>query len=212
MTNLEPSIAAASLVTVPALTDGVVSLRKLEARDAEQLRENCLDSEAVRWTTVPLNYSAEDAEKFIGEICPQGWANGSTHTFAIADALDDRLLGTIDLHSFRAATADVGINLGPAARGSGAALRAVELLLDYAFNGLNLSYLYWHAYVPNWGSRKLAWKAGFQFDAQLPGFADVRGVSSDAWLLSLASADQDRARRAREMGEVWASWSEQSSI
>lgn len=117
MTNLEPSIAAASLVTVPALTDGVVSLRKIEARDAKQLMENCLDPEAVRWTTVPLNYSAADAQKFIDEICPQGWVNGSTHTFAIADAVDDRLMGTIDLHSFRAATADVGINLGPAARG-----------------------------------------------------------------------------------------------
>lgn len=192
--------------TVPTLSDGVVKLRKLEARDAGQLIENCRDAGAVRWTTVPLNYAAADAQKFIEEIGPQGWADGSTHSFAIADVADDRLLGTIDLHGFRAGTADVGINLGPAARGTGVALRAVELLVDYGFNGLNLDYLYWHAYVPNWGSRKLAWKAGFQFDAQLRGFSDDRGASTDAWLLSLASAEQGRARRARDAGEVWQPW------
>lgn len=185
---------SAPLPVVPLLSDGVVRLRGIELRDAPELIENCRDAEAVRWTTVPLDYRAEDAEKFITEISPQGWAEGSTQTFAIADALTDRLLGTIDLHKFRAATAEVGINLGPASRGSGAALRAVRLIQDYAFQGLSLEYLYWQAHVPNWASRKLAWKAGFSFETELRGFADDRGVSIDVWLLSMAAGEPGAAR------------------
>lgn len=175
---------------IPVLSDGVVRLRGIEHRDARQLIINCRDPEAVRWTTVPLDYSADDAEKFIDEICPRGWADGSVHAFAIVEAASDGLLGTVDLHHFRAGTAEIGINLGPAARGSGAALRAVRLIQDYAFTGLSLEYLYWQAYVPNWASRKLALKAGFRFEAELRGFADARGSSTDVWILSLAAAEQ----------------------
>lgn len=183
------SESALSLQLVPLLSDGVVRLRRIEPRDAPQLIVNCRDPEAVRWTTVPLDYQAEDAQAFISEFCPQGWVAGSTHTFAIADVPTDSLLGTIDLHQFRATTAEVGINLGPSARGRGMALRAVRLLQDYAFHGLSLEYLYWRAYVPNWASRKLALAAGFSFDATLRGFAEARGVSTDVWMFSLAGSD-----------------------
>ncbi len=54
---------------------------------------------------------------------------------------------------------------------------------------LNLRYLYWRAVVPNWASRKLAWKLGFRFDAELRGFLDDRGTAADAWILSLAHGD-----------------------
>ncbi|MDN5667941.1 MAG: GNAT family N-acetyltransferase [Renibacterium salmoninarum] len=178
---------AVPLPAVPVLSDQTVRLRGIELRDAPELIANCRDPEAVRWTTVPLDYSADDAQQFITEICPQGWRDGSTQTFAIADAGSDRLLGTIDLHQFRAATAELGINVGRAARGSSAALRAVRLIQDYACHGLSLEYLYWQAYVPNWPSRKLAWKAGFRFEAELRGFAAARGVSTDVWLLSWAA-------------------------
>ncbi|HEV7168205.1 MAG TPA: GNAT family protein [Micrococcaceae bacterium] len=174
---------------VPVLSDGTVTLRALKGQDLEQLVANCQDPDAVRWTTVPLKYTAEDARTFIFDAVPGWWKDGTQQNFAVADARTDTLLGSIGLHAFRAGVAEVGINMGPHSRGTGAAERACRLLLDYAFGQLNLRYLYWRAVVPNWASRKLAWKLGFRFDAELRGFLDDRGTAADAWILSLAHGD-----------------------
>lgn len=175
---------------VPVLSDGTLTLRALKEADADQLVRNCQDPESVRWTTVPLDYSPEDARSLIRDIVPLWFSDGSKQTFAVADAGNDALLGTIGLHAFRPGAAEVGINMGPHARGSGASERAARLLLDYSFDQLNLQYLHWRALVPNWASRKLAWKLGFAFDAQVRGFADNRGTPTDAWILSLARHDE----------------------
>jgi RimJ/RimL family protein N-acetyltransferase len=174
---------------VPTLTDGSVRLRALAERDVPMLVENCRDPEAVRWTPIPLNYSTADARRFVHQTVPAAWRNRSQQNFAIADTATDALLGTIGLHAFRAGTAEVGINLGPAARGTGVAEQAARLLIGYGFEQLNLTYLYWQALLPNWRSRKLAWKLGFRLEAQLRGFADDRGRPADVWILSLGHAD-----------------------
>ena len=174
---------------VPVLADGTVTLRALKGADLDSLVANCQDPEAVRWTTVPLNYTAADARTFIFDAVPARWKDGTEQNFAVADARTDGLLGSIGLHAFRAGVAEVGINMGPHSRGTGAGERACRLLLDYAFEQLNLRYLYWRAVVPNWASRKLAWKLGFRFDAELRGFLDDRGTAADAWILSLAHDD-----------------------
>lgn len=175
--------------TVPLLRDEAVVLRPLTMADAPVLVDNCRDPEAVRWTTVPLDYSMEHAEYFINTLTPQGWRSGETLTFAAASPGNDALLGTIDLQCKIPGAASIGINFGPQARGTGASEAAVRLLLDYAFNQLNLSYVHWIALVPNWGSRKLAWKLGFHYDGQIRGDYNDRGTPSDRWTLSLAAGE-----------------------
>lgn len=174
---------------VPVLQSETVVLRALTMEDAPKLVENCRNLEAVRWTTVPLNYTDEHAETFIRSITPDGWSTGKTLTFAVADPDTDQLLGVVDLQCNNPGTAAVGINFGPDARGTGAAAAAVRVLLDYAFNQLNLSYVHWSAMVPNWGSRKLAWKLGFNFDGEIRGDYNDRGTPADRWVLSLAATD-----------------------
>lgn len=174
---------------VPELTDGTVTLRRLCGQDVAALTSNCRDKEAVQWTTVPADYTEEDARRFIFGHVPSGWTSGTEQNFAVAGAEDDHLLGTIGLHRFQPGTAEIGINMGPRSRGSGAAERAARLLTAYAFDQLNLQYLYWQAGVPNWASRKLAWKLGFQHEGTIRGWFSQRGVPTDAWIMSLAAAD-----------------------
>ena len=174
---------------VPVLSGEKVLLRALTLADAPALVENCRDLEAVRWTTVPLNYSLEHAEYFIKNITVDGWRQGHTLTFAVADAVTDQLLGTVDLQCKNPGVASIGINMGAPARGGGASEAAVRLLLEYAFDQLNLSFVHWHAMVPNWASRKLAWKLGFTFDGELRGAYNDRGTPADSWVLSLAAGD-----------------------
>lgn len=174
---------------VPTLRNETVVLRALTMADAPQLVENCINEESVRWTTVPLNYTMDHAGFFINTLTPQGWEKGDTLTFAVADPSTDALLGTVDLHCKNPGAASIGINFGTHARGTGAAEAAVRLLLDYAFNQLNLSWVHWHALVPNWGSRKLAWKLGFTFDGEIRGDYNDRGTPADRWVLSLAATE-----------------------
>ena len=174
---------------VPRLCDGSVVLRALKDSDAQQLVDNCSNAEAVRWTTVPLRYTLEHADHFINAITPDGWRSGKILTFAVADAATDRLLGTADLQCKHPGAAAVGINFGEHARGTGAAEKAVRLLADYAFTQLNLGYLHWSAMVPNWASRKLAWKLGFTLEGRVRGQFNDRGTPAERWILSLAAGD-----------------------
>nr|WP_246279735.1 GNAT family N-acetyltransferase [Psychromicrobium silvestre] len=198
--NSQQHAAEATIApVVPKLSDGVITLRGLELADAEQVAANCQDPAAQRWLpALPNPYTLQDAQTFIKDFAQAGWLNGERQTFAVADNASGNFIGTIDLHLFRASTAELGINIGPGARGSGTALRAVQVLVDYAFNGLNLQHLYWRAEVPNWASRKLAWKAGFRLEATLRSFGENKGEAVDMWLLSLASGEQG------EPQEEWA--------
>ncbi|SEE56827.1 Protein N-acetyltransferase, RimJ/RimL family [Arthrobacter alpinus] len=174
---------------VPVLRGEGVVLRSLTMKDAPVLLENCRDGEAIRWTTVPLNYTPGHAEYFIKTITKAGWRTAELLTFAVADATTDKLLGTVDLQCKNPGTATVGINMGAHARGTGASEQAVRLLLDYAFDQLNLSYVHWNALVPNWASRKLAWKLGFRFEGLSRGAYNDRGTPADLWQFSLADGE-----------------------
>lgn len=177
---------------VPVLADGTVRLREMAGRDVAALTVNCQDPASVQWTTIPENYTEMDARNFIFGHVPQCWASGAEQNFAVADYETDQLLGTIGLHRFQPGTAEVGINMGPQSRGSGAAARAGQLLTGYAFEQLNLQYLYWQAAVSNWASRKLAWKLGFRHEGTIRGYFVQRGVPTDVWLLTLAATDPRR--------------------
>lgn len=178
-----------STATVPELRTDTVVLRALTMADAATLVECCRDAESIRWTTIPLDYSLEHAESFIREIVPQGWQSQKVLTFGVAVPATNALLGTVDLQCKIPGSAAIGINIAPGARGTGAAETAVRLLLDYAFEQLSLRYVRWHAVVPNWGSRKLAWKLGFAFDGELRGSYNDRGTARDEWVLSLAASE-----------------------
>lgn len=203
----EPETAlAAAVPVVPRLSDGVVALRGIQLSDAEQIAANCQEREAQRWLPLlPNPYTLEDAQYYVREMVLPGWQKGERHSFAITREGQDGYLGSIDLHLIRASTAEIGINVGPQTRGTGLALRAVRLIADYAFNGLNLKHLYWRAEAPNWASRKLAWKAGFRFEAELRAFGDNRGESVDQWLLSLAYDEPREPRLAWQGPEKTAS-------
>lgn len=174
---------------VPVLSDGKVTLRALSDKDAPALVKNCLDPAAIRWTSVPLNYDLSHADFFINTVVPEGWESRNVLGFAVVDAATDSLLGTIDLQCKTPGTAGIGINMGPTARGTGASESACRLLIDYAYNQLNLSYLHWHALDQNWASRKLAWKLGFTFEGSIRGGISDRGTPHDVWILTRAASD-----------------------
>jgi hypothetical protein len=55
---------------VPVLSDGVVTLRAHTPADAEGVREQCVDPASIRWTTVSLGYTLDDALSFVTTRVP----------------------------------------------------------------------------------------------------------------------------------------------
>ncbi|MEH0111199.1 GNAT family protein [Tersicoccus sp. MR15.9] len=184
-----PESSALPTPVAPLIEGATVRLRPLREDDVPALVRNCRDEQAQRFVPVPLDYTTDDALTFLNHTVPDGWRDGTSHVFAVADPAGDTLLGTVGLHAFRATTADVGINLGPAARGRGIGTAACRVIIDYAVEGLGLRRLYWQAYAGNEPSLALARRLGFTFHAELPAFASLRGEPVDVWLLSLAAAD-----------------------
>ncbi|NKE09730.1 MULTISPECIES: GNAT family N-acetyltransferase [Kocuria] len=180
----------------PTLTDGVVTLTQMSESDVEQLVVNCQDPAAVRWTTVPDPYDADAARWYLLEHAPEAWRAGTAFNWAVHDT-DGHLLGTVELGRIRGTSADIGLNFGPHARGTGAALAACRLLMDYAFTTLGFTHLHWIAFDGNWASVKLSWKLGFGQPVFIPGYLEQRGEIRDCWLATIRATD------SRELAYEW---------
>ena len=182
------------LVAVPTLSDGAVTLRAHREDDVDAVVEQCRDPLSRHWTTVPLEYTREDARRFVRDAMPGGWASDQEWGFAVETALPGgggAFAGTVSLRNRGDARAEVAFGAHPRARGTGAMERALRLLLAWGFSpeGRSLGTVVWYAYPGNWASRRLAWKVGFSFDGTLRGWIDHRGELRDAWAGTLRSGE-----------------------
>ena len=177
---------------VPTLTSGPVTLRAARAEDADGVVEQCTDPLSLRWTTVPLGYTREDALTFLTRVIPEGWRTGSSSTFVVEVTGDDgvpRFAGTISLRDEGDRRAEVAYGAHPQARGRGAMVEAVRLLLRWGFAERGLRTVVWWANTGNWASRKLAWRLGFAFGGEVRQWLPQRGELLDGWVATLRAGD-----------------------
>jgi RimJ/RimL family protein N-acetyltransferase len=180
---------------VPVLRDEVVTLRAHTSDDIEPAYEVCQDPEMQRWTTVPVPYEREHAVQYLTGFIPAGWRDGSSWGWAIE--YDGKYAGTIDLRPSEGGVGEVGFAVAPWARGHGVMTRALNLAVAYAFEQ-GWTRVIWRAYVGNWGSRRVAWKAGFRGLVMVPDGGVARGVRKDEWI-----ATRSREDAAEPTGNWW---------
>jgi RimJ/RimL family protein N-acetyltransferase len=184
---------------VPLLTDGEVTLRAHHVGDVAGVYEQCHDPLSQEWTTIPLPYSWEDAQRFVTQLAPQGWREGRW-AFAV-EAPDDqgvrRFCGTVELRDHGERRAEVAYGAHPWVRGRGVMARALRLLLDWGFSDRGLETVIWWANKGNWASRKLAWRLGFSFDGTVRRWLPQRGTLRDGWVGALLATD------ARQPSHAW---------
>ncbi|NCT89858.1 GNAT family N-acetyltransferase [Cellulomonas sp. APG4] len=177
------------------LRDDVVVLTPPTLDDVDDITLACQDAEIREWTTVPSPYLREHAVGFVTHMIEPGWATGSDLVWAVR--VDGRLMGAIGLHGIAEGSGEIGYWLAPWGRRQGLLGRAVGLVLDHAFDpaGVGLLRVTWHAYVGNWPSLRVAWRAGFEIEgvSRLDGVQ--RGVRRDSWRGTLLRHDP-RAPRA----------------
>ena len=128
-------------IEVPTRISGSrVALRPLELRDVVAWAAAFVDDPELgaAWG-VEEDPSEEDLGDRVGHAA-EGAKEGRWVELAIADLSEDRLLGTVILHSFdwRHEHAEVGFWLIQGERGRGLATEAVELMVDWGFGKLGL--------------------------------------------------------------------------
>ncbi|HEX2133811.1 MAG TPA: GNAT family N-acetyltransferase [Actinophytocola sp.] len=178
---------------VPTLADGEVTLRAHEPSDVDAMVEQCTDPLSVRWTTVPVPFSRDDAVHFATKIVPAGWTDGTELAFAVEAPHSDgtrRFGGTVSLRIRGDDVAEVAFGLHPGVRGRGVAATAVRLLVGWGFETQGLRVVTWYAEVGNWASRRVAWACGFGVDGMVPGLLLQRGDRKDGWVGSVRAGEQ----------------------
>jgi [ribosomal protein S5]-alanine N-acetyltransferase len=177
---------------VPVLTDGVVTLRAHTLGDADRIVEQCTDPQSVAWTMVPVPYGRPQAVEWVQVVVPAGWVTEADQHFAVE--VDGRFAGSVGLRPEAHGPAEVAYGLHPDARGSGVATRAVQLLLDWAFEERGHTVVTWRAGVGNWASRRVAWAGGFRFGPTVPRLLRQRGELQDAWTGWIGAEDSRRPK------------------
>jgi RimJ/RimL family protein N-acetyltransferase len=179
------------LVTVPTLTDGTVTLRAHREDDLEAMVEQWQDPVSQAWTSIPVPYARADAQRYVRELAPGGWASDQRWTFAVEARRGgaSAYAGSVLLRNLGDRRGEVAFGAHPLARGTGVMERALRLLLPWGFEERDLATVGWFAFPGNWPSRRLVWRLGFSFDGTLRGWIDQRGVLRDAWTGALRRGD-----------------------
>ena len=181
---------------VPTLRDGSgpdqVTIRAHRADDAPWSLEQCHDPLSRQWTTVPLQFTLDDARRFVTQAMPGGWHHDTEWGFAV-EAVDDtgtpRYAGTISLRNEGEGRAEVAYGAHPWVRGRGVMERALRLLLTWGFEERGLQTVIWWANKGNWASRKVAWRLGFAIEGAPRHWLPQRGRLLDSWVGTLLAGD-----------------------
>ena len=151
----------------PTLTDGVVTLRLARPHDAEPMTAGLSDEGTVQWLiSVPHPYDHQESVRWVEEVAPNGWRDGTLLFLTVADAVGDRFLGEVGLThlALDEGRVEVAYWLVPEERGRGAVRRALRLMLAWAVDELGVVRVDWAARAGNEASRAAAEAVGFRFE------------------------------------------------
>ncbi len=174
-------------------TDGMVLLRPYRSEDSEALYDAVIESLAVMLLWMPwchANYSRKESQEWVASR-PEAWAQGEAYSFAVTDARDGTFLGGCGLNQLNSIHqyANLGYWVRASAWGRGVATAATQLVAQFGFQELGLQRIEILMVVENKASRRVAEKAGAQYEGRARHRLYVRDEARDAFQFSLLPAD-----------------------
>jgi RimJ/RimL family protein N-acetyltransferase len=174
------------------ITAGRLHLRPWQEGDQALLVAVGNDPDNVRWTNVPSPYTREEADRWVRETAPTGWASGGNCSFAVCDSTSGEVRASVALRPACAERAwEVRYWCAPRSRGQGVVPEALGVLCRWGFAELGAARIEWMAEVGNWASRRAAEKAGFRMEGLLRGGVLHRGQHVDGWIGGRLPDDPD---------------------
>lgn len=181
--------------SLPTINATRVCLRSMFEKDVDALYTIFSDPQVMRyWSTLPLA-DKNAASKLLSEI-HEGFQRHTALKWGIAHRKDDTLIGTATLFNldFSNRRAELGYALGRANWGNGYMQEALQALLSYAFEVLELHRIEADVDPRNQASIKTLERLGFQREGFLRERWQVGGEIQDALFYGLLRPDWQKAR------------------
>jgi precorrin-6A synthase (deacetylating) len=157
------------VATWEPLTDGVVTVRPLEATDWPVLLEESNNAESLRWSFDGRPLTEVEARHKTAEA-PREWRRGRVARFVIVDAASGQGAGVLMvLRMGPPGIGVVGYGIVPGFRGRGFTSRALTLVCGWVFDHTDIQRLELGHKVGNVASGKAAERAGFVAEGRLAG-------------------------------------------
>ena len=182
--------------TFPIINTPRLTLRRITSDDVDAMFEVFSDAEVMRyWSTPPLADRA-GAVELVNEI-HESFARQVMLKWGVARRADNHLIGTTTLYNidFSNRRAEVGYALGRAHWGQGYMQEALQALLIYCFETLNLRRLEADVDPRNRASIQTLERLGFQREGFLRERWEVGGEIQDALFYGLLRPDWKRNGR-----------------
>lgn len=170
---------------VPLLVGAGLRLRPFTEADALRIVEACSDPRTQHWlSSLPRRYTVTDALGYV-ESTRENAARRTGVAWCVADAADDRCLGSVSLEGFGGydRRAEIGYWSHPDARGRSVTTEAVRLVTSYAESGGLVDSLLIRAAGGNVASAHVARAAGYREVGVLPHAEPLGDGSVDSLVL-----------------------------
>ncbi len=164
-----------------------IILRNLVKADAESVCKHANDKKVFRYTTLPYPYTKKDALEFI-PIVQKGLREQSSYELGVTLSENDEVIGMIGLKNIdrgNKLSAEIGYWLGKKYWRQGMISEAANLILDFAFNDINLNKVFAKVMEPNEASVKLLEKLGFKKEGLLRKYEKRNGTWMNVVYLGL---------------------------
>jgi len=175
------------------LSDGVISLRPPRLTDDRAIYEAVFESIAdinpwMSWAHD--NYTIDETQEWL-ESTRQGWLNGDTYNFIIADPKNGTIFGgsgfVINSKQYR--YGNLGYWVRSSSRGKGIAGRAARLVTQFAFEKLGMLRVEIVVAEPNLTSLRVAEKLGAKREGLQRNRIRVGDKVYNAWMHSFIPQD-----------------------
>jgi RimJ/RimL family protein N-acetyltransferase len=157
-------------------------LRPFAPTDANAVYEGCQDADIQYYTPMSAPFQREDAEKYVGETAPAGWATDRDYILGAFRIDNHALVGSFCLTRISQGVYELGYWTVKEQRCQGYSTEAAQALCDWGFAELDAHRIEWWAMVGNTASRALAEKLGLTVEGTLRNRAIVNGQPHDWWV------------------------------
>lgn len=149
----------------PSLTTERLLLRQLSIADKEEIFFLRSDKDVLEFVDIPKAQSVNDAIAFIEKINIY-IANNESVMWALTLKNSDTLIGNICLWNMDAENnkAEIGYMLHPKCQGKGLMQEALEKIINYGFETMQLNSIVADLHAGNLKSLKLLVKNGFMYE------------------------------------------------
>jgi RimJ/RimL family protein N-acetyltransferase len=177
------------MLALPILESNRLRLRPIEIEDTSSVFSYASHPDVGPNAGWKPHDTIDESLAFI-QYCLKKRDYNQPGTYAIIHKEDNRMIGTIEIHSYKEHKAEIGLVLHPDYWGKGLMTEAGKLLVIYAFEVLELERLAYCHFVDNIKSKHVAQRLGFTFEGVLrKKFRTHTGKALDEAVYSITDDD-----------------------